>query len=78
MQVPCPAVKEVEEITDFYMEVNSGSNCTTCLSWGYVGEEYRFQIETFDKKHGNHNDGVDNKLQKLFPKAVSYGITLVK
>ena len=30
--------KEVEEITDFYMEVN-GSNC--CLNWSYVGEEYR-------------------------------------
>ena len=55
LQVPCPAVKEVEEITDFYMEVN-GSNC--CLNWGYVGEEYRFQIETFDKKHGNQIDGV--------------------
>jgi hypothetical protein len=48
-------VKEVEEITDFYMEVN-GSNC--CLNWAYVGNDYRFQIETFDKKHGNQIDGV--------------------
>jgi hypothetical protein len=55
LQVTCPAVKEVEEITDFYMEVN-GSNC--CLNWAYVGNDYRFQIETFDKKHGNQIDGV--------------------
>jgi len=48
-------VEEVEEITDFYMEVN-GSNC--CLNWGYVGEEYRFQIETFDEKRGSPIDGV--------------------
>ena len=48
-------VEEVEEITDFYMEVN-GSNC--CLNWAYVGKDYNFQIETFDKKHGNQIDGV--------------------
>jgi hypothetical protein len=48
-------VEEVEEITDFYMEVN-GSNC--CLNWGYVGKEYRFQIETFDEKRGSPIDGV--------------------
>ena len=48
-------VEEVEEITDFYMEVN-GSNC--CLNWGYVGEEYRFQIETYDEKRGSPIDGV--------------------
>jgi len=53
--VPCSAVKEVEEITDFYMEIN-GSNC--CLNWAYVGKDYNFQIETFDKKHGNQIDGV--------------------
>jgi hypothetical protein len=40
-------VEEVEEITDFYMEVNSGS-CTYCVSWAYVGKEYYFQIETYD------------------------------
>jgi len=55
-EVVCsPFEKEVEEITDFYMEVN-GSNC--CLNWGYVGEEYRFQIETFDEKRGSPIDGV--------------------
>jgi len=48
-------VEEVEEITDFYMEVN-GSNC--CLNWSYVGEEYRFQIETYDEKRGSPIDGV--------------------
>ena len=48
-------VEEVEEITDFYMEVNGG-NC--CLNWGYVGKEYRFQIETFDEKRGSPIDGV--------------------
>ena len=58
LQVPCPAVKEVAEITDFYMEVNSGS-CTTCVSWAYVGKEYNFQIETYDKKRGNYIDGVE-------------------
>ena len=48
-------VEEVEEITDFYMEVN-GSNC--CLNWSYVEEEYRFQIETYDEKRGSPIDGV--------------------
>ena len=55
-EVVCsPFEKEVEEITDFYMEVN-GSNC--CLNWSYVGEEYRFQIETYDEKRGSPIDGV--------------------
>jgi len=49
--------KEVEEITDFYMEVNRG-NCTPCLNWAYVGEKYYFQIETFGENHWNHIDGV--------------------
>nr|AIF19467.1 hemolysin-type calcium-binding region [uncultured marine thaumarchaeote KM3_86_G05] len=48
--------KEVVEIKDFYMEVNGG-NC--CLNWGNVGEEYRFQIETFGEKRGNYIDGVE-------------------
>jgi hypothetical protein len=51
-------VEEVEEITDFYMEVNSGS-CTYCVSWAYVGKEYYFQIETYDEKRGNYIDGVE-------------------
>ena len=57
-EVVCsPFEKEVEEITDFYMEVNRG-NCTTCLNWAYVGEKYYFQIETFGENHWNHIDGV--------------------
>ena len=61
---PCPdkmisgyacTVKEVVEVNDFYMVVNGG-NC--CLNWAHVGKDYRFQIETFDKKHGNQIDGV--------------------
>jgi DNA-binding beta-propeller fold protein YncE len=47
--------KEVVEINDFYMEVNSG-NC--CVNWAYVNEEYRFEIATLDKKRGNYIDGV--------------------
>ena len=55
-EVVCsPFEKEVEEITDFYMELN-GSNC--CLNWAYVGEEYEFQIETLDEYRGNPIDGV--------------------
>ena len=50
--------KEVVEISDFYMEVNSGS-CSTCVSWAYVGKEYNFQIETYDEKRGNYIDGVE-------------------
>ena len=49
------SVEEVVEVKDFYMKVNGG-NC--CLNWGYVGEEYRFQIETFDEKRGSPIDGV--------------------
>jgi hypothetical protein len=49
-------VKEVEEITDFYMEVN-GSNC--CYNWAHVGKDYKFQIETYDEKRGNYIDGVE-------------------
>jgi len=49
-------VEEVVEIKDFYMEVNGGA---CCLNWGYVGEEYRFQIETYDEQHGKYIDGVE-------------------
>ena len=48
--------EEVAEINDFYMEVN-GANC--CTNWTYVGEEYRFQIETYDEQHGKYIDGVE-------------------
>ena len=55
-EVVCsPFEKEVEEITDFYMELNGG-NC--CLNWTHVGEEYKFQIETLDEYRGNPIDGV--------------------
>ena len=49
-------VEEIVEIKDFYMEVNGGA---CCLNWGYVGEEYRFQIETYDEQHGKYIDGVE-------------------
>jgi sugar lactone lactonase YvrE len=65
--VPCPPEKEVVEISDFYMEVNSGS-CSTCVSWAYIGKEYNFQIETYDEKRGNYIDGV-----KINVKIISKG-----
>ena len=37
------------------MSVNS-KNC--CINWAYIGKEYKFQIETFDKKFGNYIDDV--------------------
>ena len=49
-------VEEVVEIKNFYMEVNGGS---CCFNWSYVGEEYRFQIETYDEQHGKYIDGVE-------------------
>ena len=65
--VPCPDKKEVAEINDFYMEVNSGS-CSSCVNWAYVGKEYNFQIETYDEKRGNYIDGV-----KINVKIISKG-----
>ena len=56
--VPCSDRKVVVEINDFYMEVNSG-NCTTCVNWAHVGNNYNFQIETLDEKRGNYIDGVE-------------------
>jgi len=58
-------IEEVVEIKDFFMEVN-GSNC--CLNWAYVGEEYQFQIETFDERHGKYIDDV-----KISAKIISKG-----
>jgi hypothetical protein len=56
-EVVCsPFEKEVVEINDFYMKVNG--NCSYCVNWGYVGEKYYFQIETFGEKRWNHIDGV--------------------
>jgi hypothetical protein len=59
--------KEVVTINDFYMEVNGGS-CTYCVSWAHVGKDYRFQIETFDERHGKYIDGV-----KISAKIISKG-----
>jgi len=57
-EVVCSSIeKEVVEINDFYMEVNGGT-CSYCVNWAYVGEEYRFQIETFDEQHGKYIDDV--------------------
>ena len=58
-EVVCsPIEKEAVEINDFYMEVNSGT-CSYCVSWAYVGDEYFFQIETYDEQHGKYIDGVE-------------------
>ena len=40
------------------MEVNGG-NCSYCVNWGYVGDEYNLQIETYDEQHGKYIDGVE-------------------
>ena len=49
--------KEAVEITEFYMRVNE-HNCRECRNWAYVGQEYKFWIETLDEKRGNYIDGV--------------------
>ena len=51
-------VEAVVEIKDFYMEINAG-NCAYCVDWAYVGDEYMFQIETYDEQHGKYIDGVE-------------------
>ena len=53
-----PSEKEVAEIKDFYMEVNGGT-CSYCVNWAYVGDEYFFQVETYDEQHGKYIDGVE-------------------
>nr|AIE93676.1 hypothetical protein [uncultured marine thaumarchaeote AD1000_39_D02] len=60
-------VEEVVEIKDFYMQVNGGT-CSYCVSWAYVGDEYHFQIETYDERHGKYIDGV-----KITAKIISKG-----
>jgi hypothetical protein len=50
------SVEAVVEIKDFYMEVNGGA---CCFNWTYVGDEYKFQIETYDEQHGKYIDGVE-------------------
>ena len=29
------------------------------MNWAYVGDEYKFQIETYDEQHGKYIDGVE-------------------
>ena len=57
IQVTCPDVKEVEEIKEFHVVVN-GHSCSMCKAWGYTGEKYYFQIDTFDEYRGDSLDGV--------------------
>ena len=51
------SVEETVEMKEFYMTINDHS-CLYCTNWAYVGEEYYFQIETFDQYRGNSIDGV--------------------
>ena len=51
------SVEEIAEIKEFDMIVNS-HGCSLCTSWAHVGEEYHFQIETFDEERGSLIDGV--------------------
>ena len=55
--IPCPDETGVDEIKDFYIDIN-GHTCFLCTSWGHTGGEYYFQIETFDERRGSHIDGV--------------------
>jgi len=50
-------MEETVEVKEFDIIVN-GHSCFSCTSWTYVGEEYHFQIETYDKQHGKYIDGV--------------------
>ena len=45
------------ELKEFHMIVNPFS-CAFCTNWAQVGDEYYFQIETFDEFRGSHIDGV--------------------
>ena len=56
IQVTCPDVK-VEEVKEFHMTFNTHS-CYMCTAWGYTGEKYYFQINTFDEYRGDSLDGV--------------------
>ena len=65
-EVVCPPIeKKVVEINDFYMEINGG-NCSYCVNWAYVGDEYMFQIETYDEQHGKYIDGVEITAKNYF------------
>ena len=47
--------KVLEEIKEFHIVVNGG-DC--CFNWTYVGEQYMFQVETFDEFRGSPIDDV--------------------
>ena len=49
--------EEVMQVKDFHMKVNH-NDCSHCVAWGYVGEEFHIQIETFDEYNMRHIDGV--------------------
>ena len=54
-EVACSTVKHTEEVKEFHMIVND-ADC--CLNWAHIGEEYRFQIKTFDEFRGSPIDAV--------------------
>ena len=47
--------KVLEEIKEFHIVVNGG-DC--CFNWAYVGEQYVFQVATFDEYRGSPIDDV--------------------
>jgi len=47
--------KVFEEIKEFHIVVNGGDCCN---NWAHVGEQYRFQVETFDEFRGSQIDDV--------------------
>ena len=56
-EVVCPPVKHTEEVKEFHIEVND-HNCSACLNWVHVGEQYFIQIGTFDEFRGSPIDDV--------------------
>ena len=56
-EVVCPSVKDIQEIKEFHIEVND-HNCSACLNWVHVGEQYFIQIGTFDEFRGSPIDDV--------------------
>ena len=56
-EVVCTSVKDIQEIKEFHIEVND-HNCSACLNWVHVGEQYFIQIGTFDEFRGSPIDDV--------------------
>ena len=56
-EVVCPSVQHTEETKEFHIEVND-HNCSACLNWVHVGEQYFIQIVTFDEFRGSPIDDV--------------------